>query len=216
MSDAPAPTARCKLPRVLVALAWLCAPTSALAQEGGDAAAAWGGGALGGLSGLTLGLVGGAAPCSLSYDGATCARVTAALGGLIGSAGGAVLGYHDPDALRGHLVGAAVGAAAGAALGLGARAVIRQIQVRDVAALAVAGAALGAAPVGAAVGLGAGLLVGSALWLAVPEHGLPETLALGVVGIAVGGLMEWAYAAAAEAGGAEAPPPLGLQLSFGL
>ena len=183
---------------LMAALVWLFAAVPSAAQDGEDAAAAWGGGVLGGLSGLTLGLVGGAPPCSLSLRGATCARVAAGIGGLIGAAGGAALAYHDREAFRGRLVGAGVGAAAGAALGLGARAVVRQIQLRDVAAVVAAGAALGAVPVGAAAGLGAGLLVGSALWLAIPGHGLPETIALGVVGMALGGVMEWAYSGIAQ------------------
>lgn len=195
---------------LLAALVGLCLPAPGVAQVGGDAVAAWGGGALGALSGLTLGLVGGAPPCSLSFQGARCARVAAAVGGLIGSAGGAVLGYHDPDALRGRWIGAGVGAAAGAALGLGARAVVRQMELRDVATVVVAGAALGAVPVGAAAGLGAGLLAGSALWLTVDDHGLPQTLAMGVVGMALGGLMEWTYAAV---DGADGAPPLVAQLS---
>jgi hypothetical protein len=198
---------------LLAAFVWLCTPAPGVAQGGGDGAAAWGGGALGGLSGLVLGLVGGAPPCSLSLDGARCARVAAAVGGVIGAAGGAVLAYHDPDALRGRLGGSGVGAAAGLALGLGARAAVPQIQPRDVLTLALAGAALGGVPAGAALGLGAGLLAGSALWLAVPEHGLPETIAMAVVGTALGGVMEWAYAAVAEADGSR---PLVVQLSIGL
>ncbi|HUF75925.1 MAG TPA: hypothetical protein VMM35_06585 [Longimicrobiales bacterium] len=196
---------------LLAALVWLLVPAPGVAQGEGDVAAAWAGGALGGLSGLTLGLVGGAPPCSLSFQGARCARVLAAVGGVIGSAGGSVLAYHDADALRGRLVGAGLGAAAGAALGLGARAVVRQMELRDLATVAMVGAALGAVPVGAAVGLGAGLLAGSALRLTMDDHGLPQTLAMGVVGMALGGLMEWAYTAVDEADGA---PPLVAQLSL--
>jgi hypothetical protein len=177
----------------------MAAPAPSAAQDGGDVAAAWGGGALGALSGVGLGLVGAALPCSLTFRGARCARVAASVGGLIGSAGGAVLAYHDADALRARVTGAGIGAAAGLALGIGAHSVVRQVELADVVTLAVTGAAIGAAPVGAGVGLGAGLLAGSALWLLTPEHGLPETLAMGVVGMALGGLMQWAHAAVAAA-----------------
>ena len=213
MSNARAPTLRAALPCLVAAWACICAPEAGSAQGGGHGEAAFAGGALGAMSGLTLGLVGGMPPCSLSLDGARCARVSAALGGVIGMAGGAVLGYHDPGALRARAVGAGVGAGAGVALGLAARGVVRQVEPRDVVALALAGAALGSAPLGAAVGLGAGLLAGSALWLTLPDYGLPETLAMGVVGVALGGLMEWAYAAVAEADGVR---PLALQLRIGL
>ena len=186
-------------------------PSAGVAQEGRDAAAAWGGGAFGAASGVALGLVAGVAPCSLTLRGTRCARVAAALGALVGSTSGAVLAYHDPGAVRDRLLGAGIGAALGAALGLGARAAVPQIGAPDVATIAVVGGAVGAVPVGAAVGLGTGLLVGSALWLAVPEDGLPTALALGTVGLAIGGLLEWTYAAVDGAGEAR---PVQAQLTW--
>lgn len=184
-----------RLVGVLALGASVLVPAPALAQAEGDTAAAWGGGAFGAVTGVTLGLVGGVAPCSLTIQGTTCARVAAALGGVVASASGAVLAYHDPGALEDRLIGAGIGAALGAALGLGARAAVRQIEARDIATVAVAGGALGAVPLGAGVGLGAGLVLGSALWLALPDGDFPHALALAVVGMALGGLTEWAYSA---------------------
>lgn len=187
----------------VLALAWVLRPAPTSAQEGGTAAA-WGGGAFGAVTGSTLGLVGGVAPCSLTIHGTTCARVAAALGGVVGAASGAVLAYHDPGALEDRFIGAGIGAALGAALGLGARAAVPQIDARDVATVAVAAGALGSAPVGAAMGLGGGLVLGSVLWLALPNGRLPDALALGVVGMALGALAEWAYAAVDARGEASA------------
>lgn len=188
-------------------------PSAALAQGRGDAAAAWGGGAFGAVTGVTLGLVGGVAPCSLTIRGAACARVAAALGGVVGSASGAVLGHHDRDALERRLVGAGIGTVVGTVLGLGARAAVRQIGTRDVVTVAVAGGALGAVPVGAGVGLGTGLVVGSVLWLTLPEGAFPDALALGIVGMAAGGLIEWAHAAI-DARHAAGPVQVQLTLPF--
>lgn len=183
------------------ASAWFLVPVASSAQGKEDIAAAWGGGALGAYSGATLGLVAGLPPCNLTVRGTRCARFATVLGALVGSGSGAVLSYHDPDALHDRIRGAGFGALAGVALGVGLKRAVRQVDARDVGAVAAVGAALGTAPVGAGVGLGVGIIVGSALWLAVPGYGLPEAAAIGVVALAIGGLLDWAHAAAAADGG---------------
>lgn len=179
----------------LIAAVCLLAPKMVAAQTQGDVAAAWGGGVLGGYAGATLGLAGALAPCDLVLHQARCTRVATGLGAVVGAASGAVLSYDDPDALGDRLRGAGVGALTGAALGAALRMRIRQIDWRDVAAVAAVGAAVGTAPVGAAVGLGVGMALGAVLWLAVPGPGLAESATLGVVGLAVGGLVDWVHAA---------------------
>jgi hypothetical protein len=178
-----------------VAMFCLVAPATLTAQTDRDVAAAWGGGALGSLSGATLGLAGALAPCSLVLDATRCTRLATALGGVTGGVSGAVASYNDSGELADRLRGAGVGMVAGAALGAALRLRFRQIDWRDVGAAGLVGAAVGTAPTGAAVGLGAGLAVGAVLWLAVPGVGLPEAAALGVVGLAIGGLAEWVHAA---------------------
>jgi hypothetical protein len=62
------------------------------------------------------------------------------------------------------------------------------------------GAALGASPVGSGIGFGVGIAVGSLLWLAVPDAGAPAAVTLGLAGIAIGGLVDWAHGAATARG----------------
>jgi len=180
----------------LAATASLVAPAVVMAQGEDDVAAAWAGGALGAYAGGTLGLAGALAPCNLVLEATRCTRVATGLGALIGAVSGAALAYDDPDALGGRLRGAGIGVLTGAALGSALRLRFRQVDWRDVGAVAAVGAAVGTAPVGAAVGLGIGMALGTVLWLAVPGPGLPEAAALAVAGLAIGGLADWVHAAA--------------------
>ena len=180
-------------------------PTALVAQSEEDAAAALWGAVVGAYSGATLGLIGGLSPCNRTIRGTRCARVAAVLGGVVGSTSGAVLSYHAPDALDDRLYGAAVGALVGAAVGYGLKVGIHYYDWPDVGAAAAVGAALGASPVGAGIGFGVGLTLGSVLWLAVPGPGLPEAVALSLVGLAIGGLVDWVVGAATASSG---PGPL--------
>jgi hypothetical protein len=173
----------------LLALVCLVAPATVVGQsDEGDTGAAWRGGALGAYSGFTLALAGSLAPCNLVLEAERCSRVATGFGTVVGATSGAILSYDDPDALWGRVRGAGVGILAGAALGAALRLRFRQVDWRDVGAAAAVGAAVGTAPVGSAVGLGVGMAVGTVLWLVVPGPGLPEAAAMGVVGLAIGGL----------------------------
>jgi hypothetical protein len=114
---------------------------------------------------------------------------------VVGAVSGAIASYDEADEFEDRLRGAGIGAVAGAALGAALRLRFRQIDWRDVGAVAAVGAAIGTAPTGTALGLGAGMAVGAVLWLTVPGVGLPEAAALGVAGLAIGGLADWVHAA---------------------
>ncbi len=173
------------------------APCLALAQvPEGSTGAALGGAALGAFSGSALGLVGSLEPCNRSMRGTRCARMTTALGGAVGLVSGAVLGSRSTGALDDRVRGSATGAVVGALVGFGLKVGVRQYDWPDVAAGAVVGAALGAAPKGAGLGFVAGTAVGGLLWLSGTGYDLPDMIGLSLIGAAVGGLANWVIGAA--------------------
>ena len=181
------------------------AQTSPLqAQEtDGSTAGAVGVSALGAYSGTFLGLTGSLVPCSQRASGLLCTRVSAVVGGVLGGASGAVIGANDSDLAWNHARNAGIGAAVGGVTGLFLRRVVRHYGWWDAGAGAVLGAAIGAAPAGAGIGFASGALVGTVLWQAVPSFEVADAVALGLGGMALGGLASWVVSAvnSAEDGG---------------
>ncbi len=200
------------LARTIVA-ALVVGPPALSAQTDTDVAAAFGGAALGAHSGAAFGLLGALLPCNRTLQGARCARIATFVGGLAGSASGAVLAYRSREALEDRLGGAAWGSVAGAAAGYALKLGIREYGWRDVGAVAAAGAAFGASPVGAGIGFGVGAVVGTVLWVAVPDAGAPAATTAALVGMAIGGLADWVYRAA-ESGRESASFVIPFQIRF--
>ncbi len=200
----------------MILVPWVLSPRACLAQGDGATTALLAGAGLGAFSGAGLGLIGGLSPCNRSVDGTRCARVLTLVGTTVGTASGAVLGYYDrPGALADRIEGAGVGAFVGAAVGLGLKVGIRQYAWADVGAAAALGATIGASPVGAGLGFGLGLTVGSVLWATVPGKGIPDVVAIGLAGLALGGLLDWVHGAAvAQAGSGPMMVPLQVRLRW--
>lgn len=174
------------------------------AQESdGSTGASLGAAALGAYSGTFLGISGSLVPCSQRTKGLLCTRVSAVVGGLLGGGSGAVIGANDSDLAWNHARNAGIGAAVGSVTGLLLRRVIRPYGWWDAGAGAVLGAAIGAAPAGAGLGFASGTLVGTVLWQAIPSFEVADAVALGMGGMALGGLATWVVSAvnSAEDGG---------------
>ena len=162
-----------------------------------------------------LGVMGGLIPCTGSRAQVTCVRASAISGGLIGLAGGTLVGAWESERLENSAKGAAIGFGAGAAVGLVLKEVVRQYGWLDVLSVGAIGLAFGAQPEGAALGLGAGVFIGSALWLAVPAFKLPDLAAASLIGMSAGGLAAWVVEAAqanAEGGGSGITIPFSLRI----
>jgi hypothetical protein len=185
--------------------ALLAVPALAAAQAEGSTEAAVLGGALGAYSGAGLGLMASLVPCDRSPAGPTCARIVTALGGASGLVAGSLLGHADEDELRRRLRSAGYGTLIGAAVGLAMQQAIRQYDWRDVLASAAVGAAVGASAVGAGLGFAAGAATGTLLWQGLGVIDASEAVALGLGGLAVGGLVGWAVSPS-EGAPAEAAP----------
>jgi hypothetical protein len=170
------------------------------AQESdGSTAGAVGAAALGAYSGTFLGLTGSLVPCSQRTSGLLCTRVSAVVAGVLGGASGAVIGANDSDLAWNHARNAGIGAAVGSVTGLFLRRVVRHYGWWDAGAGAVLGAAIGAAPAGAGIGFASGALVGTVLWQAVPSFEVADAVALGLGGMALGGLASWVVSAVSSA-----------------
>jgi len=184
---------------------------AAVAQDGGGSTqAAVAGALLGGYSGTMLGLTGALIPCSQTWSGPTCSAVVAAVGGVAGASAGAVLGNGGSDHLAGRGRAALWGAGIGGVVGYAMKAGIRPYGWVDVASGVALGAAIGASGRGAAIGLGAGAFAGGILFAAVPSVRLGDAVAVGLAGMAIGGVMGW-VADAANANSSGGQP---LVLSF--
>ena len=160
-------------------------------QDEGTTAAAIGGVALGGYSGATLGLVGSLVPCNRTLAGVRCPRIAAAVGGTVGMVGGGMIGANATDPLQYRLRGAGYGALIGGLVGYGLKRAVRQYEWVDLGAAAAIGAAVGATPVGAGIGFGSGAVVGTVLWLTLPDFEISDAIGVSLVGLAIGGLVDW-------------------------
>jgi len=199
---------------LLLGLAMLTAPGgAALAQGGGGSTqAAVAGALLGGYSGTMLGLTGALIPCSQTWAGPTCSAVVAALGGAVGLGAGAILGNRDRDQVARRSRGALWGAGIGGVVGYAMKRGIRPYGWVDVASGAALGMAIGASGRGAVIGLGAGALAGGILFAAVPSVRLGDALAVGLAGMAIGGVMGWVADAANANSSAGQPLVLSFQI----
>jgi len=129
-----------------------------------------------------------------------------ALGGAGGLVAGSLVGHADEDELRRRLRSAGYGTLIGAGVGLVMREAVRQYGWPDVLASAALGAAVGASAVGAGLGFAAGAATGALLWQGLGLIDASEAVALGLGGLAVGGLVGWAISASSE--GSAGPAPL--------
>lgn len=150
-----------------------------------------GGGALGLVSGATLGAVGAIIPCSQTRAGPTCVRWGAIGGGAIAATGGAMLGSGDSDRLSDAAVGAGIGFVVGALGGMLIRSKAERFGWQDVAAVGLFGAAIGSAPRGSAIGLVGGSAIGLVTWALWDDVKGPDLFGAALAGLAIGGVAEW-------------------------
>lgn len=162
----------------------------------GSAGSTWGGVALGAYSGTVFGLLGTMLPCNRTAAGARCAASGASAGAALGAAMGGIMGGQNQADVIARLRSAGWGAAVGAVLGLGAWKGIRQYGWADAVAVAAVGGAIGAAPRGAAIGAGVGVATGALVWVAFPRAGHADFALFTLGGLAVGGILDWAFGAA--------------------
>jgi hypothetical protein len=163
----------------------------ASAQDRGSVAAAVAGGALGSLSGATLGVAGALIPCTQTMDGVTCILGHALAGGALGLVGGALAGSANDERVKSAGLSAGIGFLAGSAVGLVLKPVAQRFGWHDVFTIGLLGAAIGASPKGAAVGFGGGALAGVIVWQILPGGTFPDGLAVALAGTALGGIGGW-------------------------
>lgn len=171
-------------------LLWAAQPVAAQVRDG-NALSTAGGAALGLYSGGALALVGSLLPCDRTVLGPGCSRVSAAAGGALGLASGAIIGAKDIDQIRDRGRGALYGLLIGGFVGSVLQESVRQYAWDDAALVAVFGAAVGAAPEGTLVGGGVGAVVGGLAWALSPRGGLQDLIMFTVLGSALGGLYDW-------------------------
>lgn len=171
------------------------APSRAQTYEG-DTWTTAAGAALGLYSGGVLGLLGTMMPCNRTLAGDRCVASGVGTGSAMGLVMGGLIGAQNTNALDIRVENAGIGALAGAVVGVGLRRAVRQYGWADVGASAVIGGAIGAAPTGSLLGLGAGVTTGALAWLLIPDSGLGNLVMLSLVGVAVGGMVDWAGGAA--------------------
>ena len=154
---------------------------------------------MGAVSGSMLGLSGGLGGCNQTLHPSRCSRITAATGAVIGLAAGAIIGWENRSGLDDRLENAAFGTGLGAAGGVALKLGLQHYGWPDVAAASAVGLAVGASVKGASIGLAAGAVTGLLLWRLHPSVGPGGAVALGLAGMAVGGLADW-VAEAVEGG----------------
>ncbi len=158
------------------------------------------GGALGAYSGATLGLIGGLFPCNRTADGRRCVVSSASVGAALGIAMGGITGSQNRSLMIERAEYAAYGAGAGVLVGLVLRKAVHQYGWLDVLTASVVGGAVGAASEGVLMGTGAGAVVGGLAWGIVPGGGVQDFVLFTLAGAAVGGMLDWAYAASKKPG----------------
>ena len=108
---------------------------------------------------------------------------------------GGIIGGQNQEAIIDRSVSAGWGALAGAVVGTVLWKEVRQYSYGDAMALAAVGGAIGAAPMGAGLGAAAGATLGGLAWWLLPESGLPDFIMLTLVGVGVGGIVDWGLGA---------------------
>lgn len=172
-----------------------------------------GGAALGLYSGSLLGLAGSVVPCAQLFATHACARAALVVGGVAGGISGGLLGDADGGAVEDALRDAGYGALVGATVGVVARHLVYYYDWADVLAATALGSAIAPVWRGAAVGLVAGGALGLGLYLVSPSIELTDGVALGGVGLALGGLVAWAvHAGDARSGSDDSMPRMTVNL----
>jgi hypothetical protein len=185
-------TRRTSLPVLFIAGALCLQAGPARAQQSQTSdGAKLAGGALGLYSGAVLGTLGGLIPCSQTYAGSQCVRVTGAAGAVVGLAAGIHLGGVDEDAVSNSARGATYGFLIGSAAGFALKESVQRFGWGDVVAGGLIGAGIGASAKGAIIGLGAGSLLGLALYWTIPSFDLPNAVGVALMGMTVGGIGSW-------------------------
>jgi hypothetical protein len=161
----------------------------------GSAGSTWGGIALGGFSGTVFGLVGTMMPCNRTLTGARCTASGASAGAALGLAMGGIIGGQNQEAIIDRATSAGWGALTGAVVGTVLWKAVRQYSYADAAMMAAVGGAIGAAPAGAGVGAVVGAAAGGVTWWLLPDRGLPDFVMLTLVGVGVGGIVDWGLGA---------------------
>ncbi|MDX1495645.1 MAG: hypothetical protein R3253_16370 [Longimicrobiales bacterium] len=183
----------------------LCLPISLFGVSAGETGAqtydgdAWttvAGAAMGFYSGSVMGVLGTMMPCNRTLTGDRCVALGVGAGAAMGMVMGGVIGAQSTNALDSRVENAAIGVVAGAVVGVGLRRVVRQYQWADVGAVALLGGALGAAPTGSLIGFGAGAATGALYWWLIPDATVADAALLSLLGVAVGGMVDWADGAA--------------------
>ncbi len=172
----------------------MLAPSGALAQSGngstgatGSTGAAFGGAALGAVSGSMLALTGGLGACNRTLYPSRCSRITVVTGAVVGLAAGAFIGWNDRSGLDDRLENAAWGTLVGAAVLAPYGALSQNGQGSTCAALG--GAALGAVS-GSMLALSGGL--GACNRTLYPTRCSRITTATGaVIGLVTGAVIGW-------------------------
>ena len=156
------------------------------------------GAVLGAYSGATLGLVGSMFPCARTLDGQRCVVSATSVGAALGVAMGGLIGSQDREELERRLRNTGWGAAAGAVTGLAVSTLVDRFGIYDAASLAWVGGAIGASPEGSAIGAGIGITAGLLTWTALPDAGPQDLVLFTLAGMALGGMIGWADAAASK------------------
>ncbi len=119
-----------------------------------------------------------------------------AVGGVTAGIAGGRHRDADSEAVEDALRAAGFGALAGAAVGVVVKELVYYYDWLDVLAFTALGSAIGPVAPGAALGFVAGGILGFSLHLIVPSFELADAAAVGVIGLAVGGVVAWTLKAA--------------------
>lgn len=180
------------------------AATAAQTYEG-DTWTTVGGASLGLYSGAVMGVLGTMMPCNRTLTGDRCVASGVGTGAAMGMVMGGLIGAQNTNALDIRAENAGIGVLAGAVVGVALRSAIRQYGWTDVGTAALLGGAIGAAPTGAGYGAAGGLVVGGLMWWLVPDATVADMAMLTLLGLGVGGMVDWAEGAASAK--ADRPPP---------
>lgn len=188
---------------------------AACQEPSGSTGTAIAGATIGAYSGSMVGAMGSIVPCTETYWGHKCVRLSALAGGAIGLVSGAVIGANDSDRIERSAKGAAIGFGAGFAAGLMLKPIAQRVGWQDVAAVGFMGAAVGAAPKGAVIGLGVGTAIGFTLNKTVDGFTMPDLVGAAAAGAAIGVLTDLVVSAfdASSRGEVAASPMLTIPFS---
>lgn len=190
---------------------WLPSPAGAQTYEG-DTWTTVAGASLGLFSGSVMGVLGTMMPCNRTLAGDRCVASGVGTGAAMGMVMGGLIGAQNTNALDIRVENAGIGLLAGAVAGVGLRRVVRQYGWTDVGTAALVGGAIGAAPIGSAIGVGAGVVAGALTWWLIPDATIADLAMISLLGLAVGGMVDWADGAASAK--EDRPPPMFPLLTF--